>query len=146
MSKASFPWYKEGLRFECTGCGQCCTGSPGYVWVSEEDIQAIADYLAMPVDVFMKRFLKKEGNRYSLIEKSSSFDCIFLEGKRCTIYPVRPTQCSTFPWWPSLLQNSEAWNNAASCCEGIRSDAPLVERKKIDAQLELYRNKHPAED
>ena len=20
------PWYKDGLRFKCTGCGDCCTG------------------------------------------------------------------------------------------------------------------------
>ena len=27
-------WYaEEGLAFECTGCGDCCTGAPGYVWV-----------------------------------------------------------------------------------------------------------------
>ena len=27
------PWYRDGLRFECTRCGHCCTGAPGYVWV-----------------------------------------------------------------------------------------------------------------
>jgi hypothetical protein len=36
------PWYKDGLRFTCTGCGDCCTGAPGYVWVNKEEIEALA--------------------------------------------------------------------------------------------------------
>ncbi|WP_296458322.1 hypothetical protein [Rubinisphaera sp.] len=43
-------WYKDGLKFECTQCGNCCTGGPGAVWVSEEEIQAIAEYLEKPVE------------------------------------------------------------------------------------------------
>ena len=27
-------WYHLGLRFQCTGCGDCCTGAPGYVWIN----------------------------------------------------------------------------------------------------------------
>ena len=38
------PWFKDGLRFECTQCGDCCTGSPGYVWVNDEEISALAEY------------------------------------------------------------------------------------------------------
>ena len=26
------PWYRDGLRFQCTQCGNCCTGDPGVVW------------------------------------------------------------------------------------------------------------------
>ena len=28
----SGPWYADGLSFECTMCGNCCTGPPGAVW------------------------------------------------------------------------------------------------------------------
>jgi len=140
------PWYKEGLRFECTGCGQCCTGSPGYVWVSEADIQAISDYLKIPLEEFSKKYLRKVGNRYSLLEKAGNFDCIFLEGKKCKIYPVRPIQCSTYPWWPELVESPERWQETAYHCEGIRSDAPKVSQQEIDAQLEVYTNNHPQEE
>ena len=27
MSTTPEPWYKDGLRFKCTGCGDCCTGA-----------------------------------------------------------------------------------------------------------------------
>jgi hypothetical protein len=38
----SQPWYKDGLRFTCTRCGHCCTGEPGFVWVEDGDLAAIA--------------------------------------------------------------------------------------------------------
>ena len=34
MTADSPEWYRDGLRFECTRCGACCTGAPGYVWVT----------------------------------------------------------------------------------------------------------------
>src|SRR6266404_2835548 len=40
----SEPWYENGLRFECTRCGHCCTGPSGYVWVNDEEIDQIAAY------------------------------------------------------------------------------------------------------
>ena len=40
MSKK--PWYADGLQFECTQCGDCCTGAPGYVWVNKSEIEALA--------------------------------------------------------------------------------------------------------
>jgi len=30
MSANKEPWYKDGLKFSCSGCGDCCTGAPGY--------------------------------------------------------------------------------------------------------------------
>lgn len=128
------PWYKDGLHFKCTECGGCCTGSPGYIWVSEEEIKAIAEHLSLPLDTFKKNYLLFKDGRYSLIEKrNSNYDCIFLEGKRCTIYPVRPTQCRTFPWWPGNLESPESWKHAATYCEGINDNAPLVPFEEISA-------------
>mgnify|MGYP003145583089 FL=1 len=37
------PWYRDGLHFSCTQCGNCCTGAPGVVWVDESEIKAIAE-------------------------------------------------------------------------------------------------------
>jgi Fe-S-cluster containining protein len=132
----SQPWYNEGLRFECTGCGKCCTGAPGYTWVNAQEVQAIADYLKMPVDQFVRRYLRKVGKRYSLVEFKQNYDCVFLKDQRCSIYPVRPTQCRTFPWWAENLSSPEAWREAAKRCEGIRQQAPLVEEKTIQDQLD----------
>lgn len=124
MTKLS--WYRDGIRFECTECGGCCTGSPGYVWVSEQEIEKMAAFLKLSVSQFVHRYVRQVGDRYSLKELHPNFDCVFLEGKKCRIYPVRPKQCRTFPFWPEHLLSPETWKAAAAHCEGIREDAPLV--------------------
>ena len=44
------PWFQNRLRFQCTQCGNCCTGDPGYVWVTPDELRNIADYLGQPVE------------------------------------------------------------------------------------------------
>lgn len=131
------PWYAEGLKFKCTECGQCCTGAPGYAWVTDEEIEAIAAYLNMTVKEFGKKYLRLVNGRYSLLEKKVSFDCIFLKDKKCQIYPVRPSQCRTFPWWVHNLATPEHWKEAAKFCEGICDDAPVVPLSVIQEQLAI---------
>ena len=91
------PWYGDGLRFECTGCGQCCTGAPGYVWVHHEEIQQIADYLQLTIDEFSRRYLRRVKGRLSLLELPKNFDCIFLKDKKCQIYPSAPSNAARSP-------------------------------------------------
>lgn len=131
------PWYVKGLPFECTSCGQCCTGEPGYIWVNSQEIEQIAAYLNLSVPEFSKRFLRKVKGRLSLLEHPQTYDCVFLKDKKCQIYPVRPTQCQTFPWWPQNLKSKEEWQEAARRCEGIHANAPLVPYETIEQQRHL---------
>lgn len=42
--------------------------------------------------------------------RPGSDDCVFLGiDNACTIHEVRPVQCSTYPWWPDLMQDEAAW-------------------------------------
>jgi len=135
MSKES-PWYKDGLRFQCTECGKCCTGQPGYVWVSEEEMQKIADHLQISLKDFKCRYTRLKGGRYALLElPKRDHDCIFLKDNKCSIYPVRPKQCRTFPWWKDNLKSPEAWKRAAVECEGINEEAPLIAFGEIQDTL-----------
>ncbi len=130
------PWYKEGLRFKCTGCGQCCTGSPGYVWVTLAEADEIAKTLNIATEEFIKKYTRRIGNRLSLKEHPRNFDCVFLKGKRCEIYQARPKQCRTFPWWRDQLKTPKAWEEAAKRCEGINHpDAPLISLGEIQQNL-----------
>jgi uncharacterized protein len=141
---SSLPWYKDGLRFQCTECGKCCSGGPGYVWVTEQEIEAIAKLLNLPLDKFKKTYVRQRDNRYALIEKKSinyEYDCIFLKDKKCTIYQARPKQCRTFPWWRENLNSRESWNLASQGCEGINDQAPIVPFEKIEEQLLLNESK-----
>ncbi len=114
---SSKPWYREGLSFSCTRCGDCCTGAPGYVWVEPAEIEALAKHLGLSVDSFGERYLRKVGRRYSLIEKPGG-DCVFFD-KGCSVYPARPTQCRTFPFWRGNLKSERAWDEIADECPGI---------------------------
>lgn len=125
-------WFKEGLRFECTECGKCCTGSPGYVWVTEEDIVQMAEALELSVKDFMRKYIRMKNSRYALIEmKNPPYDCIFLKDKKCQVYQARPKQCRTFPWWQHNLNSKESWDAAAKECEGISDLAPLHSEEDI---------------
>ena len=119
MLKQVKPWYREGLRFECTGCGQCCTGSPGYVWVTEEEVLTMAEHLQLSLEEFAEKYLRQVGEKLSLKELLPSYDCVFFKDKKCTIYTIRPTQCRTYPFWGQNLESKEAWLKAAQFCEGI---------------------------
>ena len=129
------PWYANGLRFKCTECGQCCTGAPGYTWVSDAEIKAIADHLGLSVEEFTKRYLRWANGRFALLENPRSYDCVFLREKKCQIYSVRPVQCRTFPWWPQNLKTPADWKEAAKHCEGINPQAPLHSLNTIQEQL-----------
>lgn len=117
-------WYESGLKFECTQCGNCCTGSPGYVYVTEEEIERIAAFLRRPGQGLEPHQIRRVGRDWSLTEDKKSGDCVFLErtstGKRvCSIYPVRPMQCRTWPFWDSLLESPETWDAATWDCPGM---------------------------
>src|SRR5262245_42123432 len=117
MSNPKLPWFSEGLRFKCTECGKCCTGSPGYVWLTPEDLQALADYLQISVSDFKKRYTRLVEGRHCLTERSPNYDCVFLQDNKCKVYGARPKQCRTFPWWIQNLKSPEAWQAAGSYCE-----------------------------
>ena len=117
-------WYADGLRFECTQCGNCCSGAPGYVWVTRQNIDQIAAFLGKDAGWLGKRHLRRVGLRFSLTEKPGG-DCIFLireNGKtRCEIHPVRPVQCQTWPFWSENLRSRSNWEAAAKNCPGMGS-------------------------
>jgi Fe-S-cluster containining protein len=118
---ADRPWYADGLRFKCTGCGDCCTGGPGYVWVNQQEIDALARRLGIDSVEFEKRFVTQIGVRRSLKElKHRGYDCVFLdaESRRCTVYEDRPRQCRTWPFWDSNLKSPEAWQATCEACPG----------------------------
>lgn len=143
-------WYAEGLRFECTCCGACCTGAPGYVRFTEEEAAAIARRLGTSKAAFYREFAKKvkiDGReRWSLAERKTEhgYDCVFLDraslrGKAvCSLYEDRPLQCRTFPFWPENIRAPRDWQRTGRSCEGVgRGTLIPVE------QIRIQRDKHP---
>jgi len=128
------PWYVDGLRFECQRCGGCCRGETGYVWVKPEEAQAIAQFLRLPAAYFMAEFVRRVGWQHSLKERPNG-DCEFFEPDvGCRIYPVRPTQCRTFPFWPEYVRSPRTWKRARRRCPGV-GRGRTASGKEIDARL-----------
>jgi len=123
------PWYAAGLAFECARCGNCCAGPhAGYVWLGAADITAIAAHLGIAEPEACQKYVRRAERRYSLIERKDNRDCIFLlpdgEGRRkCAVYPVRPIQCRTWPFWKNNLSDPDSWARAGLRCPGINHGA-----------------------
>lgn len=137
---SSQPWYKDGLRFKCTGCGDCCTGAPGFVWVNKEEIAALAAEVGMTEEAFEKKYVREVGVRKTLKERKSSYDCIFLdaETRKCTVYNARPRQCRTWPFWDSTTRTPEAWAATCEACPGS-GHGRLYQLGEIEAQKAIIR-------
>ena len=113
-------WYRDGVRFTCIpGCRRCCGGFPGDVWVTADEIKAIARYLGLNLERFETEYLRRyAGGRISLKE-CSNYDCVFLGDHGCSVYPVRPKQCRDYPFWPEIVSSKRAWSEEMNHCPGI---------------------------
>ena len=131
-------WYRDGLRFTCTQCGDCCTGEPGYVWVTEEELAALADFRGEPLEQVRALYTRRARRGLTLREKGNG-DCVFYDRKKgCTVYPVRPTQCRTWPFWESNVATPEAWEHTCSVCPGS-GRGELIPAEEITRRLQEIR-------
>jgi Fe-S-cluster containining protein len=143
-------WYADGLGFQCTQCGNCCSGPPGAVWFSLEEEEAMAAHLGLEIEAFRQQYTRRVGRGRSLGEKvvDGGHDCIFLDretrpGKAvCSIYPVRPLQCRTWPWWPENLTSRRAWEATKK-----RVPCPGMDSGKVHRyhQIRIERDRQAAE-
>ena len=129
---SSKAWFDKGLRFECTLCGNCCRnhGAYTYVYLAEADVEAIAVHLRLSRAAFLERYCRLEDGWVSL--RMDEPQCPFLEeSNRCAIYPVRPKQCKTWPFWDENLKRA-AWEGPVKeCCPGI-GKGPLHSPEEIE--------------
>jgi uncharacterized protein len=153
------PWYVGGLKFTCTVCGNCCTGGPGYVWVTKEEIVRLAGHLKLTPAEVVERYCRRVNGKLSFKERrmpNGEHDCVFLqelpepaEGKGarelapgepvplrrrgCSIYPVRPLQCRTWPFWPENLASQKSWDRAARRCHGMNHGRRQFTAEQVEA-------------
>jgi Fe-S-cluster containining protein len=131
------PWYRDGLRFGCKQCGGCCGGEPGYVWVTDEEIAAMAKELGFSKFEFENAFVRLiRGKKKSLIERSNG-DCVLFDEKKrgCTVYKSRPVQCRTWPFWDQNIDRPSSWEKTAKFCRGCDNpDGKLYTLEEIEEE------------
>jgi uncharacterized protein len=134
------PWYKNGIKFKCKGCGKCCFGFSGYVWLTSKDIEEISSFLNLSKKEFLKKYTRSIFGRISLIElPAPTYSCIFLEDKKCTIYKVRPFQCKAYPFWTNNFTSQKSFQEVQKDCMGADENGDLYSAQEIERLLDLYK-------
>lgn len=100
------------IEFKCKRCGECCRQA-GFVYLTPEEAVAISEKLRRDIYSFMQEYVEIQDRRKLVLKKNTDESCVFLDGKGCSVYSVRPQQCRDFP----LLWRTE---RSESYCEGLR--------------------------
>ncbi|MDR0399776.1 MAG: YkgJ family cysteine cluster protein [Treponema sp.] len=119
---AKQPFYAGGLRFTCKRCSSCCRYESGYVFLSREDLAVLAADQGMGQKEFMKTWCRwvsfDQETEYLSLKEKANYDCIFWRDG-CLVYPNRPLQCRTFPFWDSIVSSPELWEKNRLECPGM---------------------------
>jgi len=118
-SKSAPSPLQQAVQFECQAdCSNCCRIPEGYVFLKAEEAAFIAEYLQLQFEAFIRFFTRRIDDDLILVNGAEEA-CVFLEGQRCLIYPVRPQQCKTFPFWPQNMETPQHWEQTKALCPGI---------------------------
>lgn len=135
-------FYKTGLRFSCTKCSRCCRGTPGVVFLTENDLSRLCGWAQLSREQFVQLYChwieNEQGEEILSLRELQNYDCIFWKaGIGCEAYEARPVQCRTYPFWSQLLKDRAAWEHEKYRCPGLDSGAFHAE-----SEIEAVRNCH----
>jgi Fe-S-cluster containining protein len=126
------------MRFQCQpGCTACCE-QKGFIYVTGEDIARLAGHLGITNAEFKRRYLCGSAPLLRF-RKPRNKQCPFLLSSGCSVHDIKPLQCSSFPYWPEVLDKASERREAAEYCPGMNK-GPLVNielAREIAAQVQL---------
>ncbi len=147
FTSRSDAWWADGIAFTCIDeCGRCCNEKDGIVYLSREDAGRISGHLGKDLKEWLTESCRTSyDGRFVLESKREDGTCIYLgEKMACSIYDVKPAQCSAFPFWQENLVSERKWNKVKENCPGIdHVEAIIISGKTIalhlDADMEAER-------
>ena len=108
--------------FACERSGNCCARPESFVRVSDADVTAIGNFLGLSEQGVRSRYVQRGSDT---LVAGLGTRCVFLEespgAAACTIYPVRPARCQSWPYWDELRGNSAMLAEAMRFCPGIKA-------------------------
>lgn len=125
----------KGIKFECTHCGACCR-RPGKIGLRADEVVEVEDLaLALGIDVR----IEASPNYSDVFHLQAPQGCPLYDGinGRCLMGKDRPLQCRAYPFWPTILRDSEFFAQEKELCEGI-GQGKTYRPKEI---VEIIRNK-----
>ena len=121
------------MRFECVQCGGCCRQS-GALRMLKEDIERIADHLALDPADFCEQYEVKHtyGDLYYI---EIHDDCLWLaEGNTCAVNEAKPFFCRNY-----IPYIDNPGSPIYEVCQGIGQGREWTEeeiRERYDLMLE----------
>ncbi|MFT4648294.1 MAG: Fe-S-cluster containining protein [Glaciecola sp.] len=132
-SQVDSRWYRDGLSFSCTACGNCCksNGDYSHVYITPPEIQILAAFLDMGEAEFQAKHVK-ETDGWSTLNMPGP-KCEFLdESGLCSVYEARPKQCRTWPFWEENLRPGVWQGPMKEICPGLDT-GPHHTADQVDA-------------
>ena len=80
---------------DCLACANCCkTMTPTF---TSKDIKRISNHFNQTPDEFKTKWLYKERGTGDMMNKKQPCQFLNLKDNKCSIYEIRPDDCSGFP-------------------------------------------------
>jgi len=80
---------------DCLSCANCCKSmTPTF---TEKDVKRISAHVGMSVIDFKEKWLKYEKSDKDWVNQTQPCQFLNLQNNMCSIYEVRPVDCSGFP-------------------------------------------------
>jgi Fe-S-cluster containining protein len=108
----------EEIEFNCKQCGSCCSGT-GEVYITTKELQEIAAFLKISLREAKRKYVHTRNNK-KILKDSEKAACIFLSNNKCRIYPVRPKQCRSFPFWLEIMKDKKKWLSYLKDCQALK--------------------------
>jgi Fe-S-cluster containining protein len=86
----------DNKAFKCKKCGNCCKWA-GVVYLSQEDIENLAEGLKVTEEDFLSNYTDKYNVYRILKDKPGTTICCFLDNNRCSVWDFKPKQCADYP-------------------------------------------------
>ncbi|MCK4384814.1 MAG: YkgJ family cysteine cluster protein [candidate division Zixibacteria bacterium] len=118
--------YPKKVRFECQRCAQCCGDSSHRgrnIMLLESEVRQISNTTGLRPLSFASRSLSIQPYRYRMKKRNGK--CVFLDGKACRIYNIRPLICRVYPF--SIKRGDNGYKfEVSEECPGIGIGKTLV--------------------
>jgi uncharacterized protein len=109
------------VAFDCQRCSQCCHGEGG-ISLQPEEVPQAAALLDLTPEQFIERFCQLRQGSY-LIKTNQAGDCALLGPEGCLIHQAKPRICRRWPFFPALLRDAGAFEEAKLSCPGLNPSA-----------------------
>jgi Fe-S-cluster containining protein len=119
---------------DCLTCANCCkTMTPTF---TKADIKRISGFLKMTSKEFYDKWLEKDTDNGDIVNKKQP--CQFLnKDNKCSIYEVRPADCSGFPHFKKkdILDYTHVFNENLHRCPATLKWVEKMEKSAIEMKL-----------